>query len=198
VLHEVKGLDLALASAALTAYMAGSGGGVLLGGWAADKSTRYLAFFVAGLTSFSAVAILVVNLVPMGAIATIGLMLLSGVGARRQPDAARRDAEGRRAARADRQGASASSAPALPLGSAVTPVPLRLSDRPWPCRARADRGGGVSAGEPALHGQRKGLGQASRHRGGGRVIRLGGRPMTRRMSCCAFGVFPSLKGHLIR
>jgi sugar phosphate permease len=46
VLHEVKGLDLALASAALAAYMAGSGGGVLLGGWAADKSTRYLAFFV--------------------------------------------------------------------------------------------------------------------------------------------------------
>ena len=48
VLHEVKGFDLALASAALTAYMAGSGGGVLLGGWAADKSHRYLAIFVAG------------------------------------------------------------------------------------------------------------------------------------------------------
>ena len=40
VLHQVKGLDLAIASAALTAYMAGSGGGVLFGGWAINKSAR--------------------------------------------------------------------------------------------------------------------------------------------------------------
>ena len=170
VLHEVKGLDLALASAALTAYMAGSGGGVLLGGWAADKSTRYLAFFVAGLTSFSAVAILVVNLVPMGGLATIGLMLALGHGARRQPDAARCDAQGRGAARPDRQGLRLRQR-RLAAGKRRDAGPLRLSDRPRPCRARADRGGGISAGEPSLHGQRKGLGQASRHRGGGRVIR---------------------------
>jgi FSR family fosmidomycin resistance protein-like MFS transporter len=123
VLHEVKGLDLALASAALTAYMAGSGGGVLLGGWAADKSTRYLAIFVAGLTSFSAVAILVVNLVPMGGLATIGLMLLSGIalGASRTP----RDVMLKDAAPHGQIGKVFGFVSAgLPLGSAVTPVPF--------------------------------------------------------------------------
>ena len=123
VLHEVKGLDLALASAALTAYMAGSGGGVLLGGWAADKSTRYLAFFVAGLTTFSAVAILVVNLVPMGGLATIGLMLLSGMalGASRTP----RDVMLKDAAPHGQIGKVFGFVSAgLPLGSAVTPVPF--------------------------------------------------------------------------
>jgi MFS family permease len=123
VLHEVKGLDLALASAALTAYMAGSGGGVLLGGWAADKSTRYLAFFVAGLTTFSAVAILVVNLVPMGGLATIGLMLASGValGASRTP----RDVMLKDAAPHGQIGKVFGFVSAgLPLGSAVTPVPF--------------------------------------------------------------------------
>jgi MFS transporter, FSR family, fosmidomycin resistance protein len=132
VLHEVKGLDLALASAALTAYMAGSGGGVLLGGWAADKSTRYLAFFVAGLTSFSAVAILVVNLVPMGGLATIGLMLASGValGASRTP----RDVMLKEAAPHGQIGKVFGFVSAgLPLGSALTPVPFGfLIDRGHP------------------------------------------------------------------
>ena len=40
VLHDVKGLDLAAASTGLTAYMAGATGGVLVGGWLADRVRR--------------------------------------------------------------------------------------------------------------------------------------------------------------
>jgi MFS transporter, FSR family, fosmidomycin resistance protein len=122
VLHQVKGLDLAAASAALTAYMAGSGGGVLFGGWAADRS-RYLALFVAGLTSLSAVTILIVDLVPMGGFATIGLMLASGIalGASRTP----RDVMLKDAAPPGQIGKVFGFVSAgLPLGSAVTPVPF--------------------------------------------------------------------------
>src|SRR4051795_12550306 len=112
--------------------MAGSGGGVLLGGWAADKSTRYLAFFVAGLTTFSAVAILVVNLVPMGGLATIGLMLASGIalGASRTP----RDVMVKDAAPPGQIGKVFGFVSAgLPLGSAITPVPFgMLIDRGHP------------------------------------------------------------------
>ena len=40
VLHDVKGLDLAAASTALTGYMAGATGGVLVGGWLVDRTPR--------------------------------------------------------------------------------------------------------------------------------------------------------------
>jgi FSR family fosmidomycin resistance protein-like MFS transporter len=123
VLHQVKGLDLAIASAALTAFMAGSGGGVLLGGWAADKSARYLAVFVAGLTSVSAVTILAVDLLPMGSSVTIGLMLASGIalGASRTPrDIMLKDA----APRGQIGKVFGFVSAGLPLGSAVTPVPF--------------------------------------------------------------------------
>ncbi|HEV7547850.1 MAG TPA: MFS transporter [Reyranella sp.] len=123
VLHQVKGLDLAIASAALTAFMAGNGGGVLLGGWAADKSARYLAVFVAGLTSVSAVTILAVDLLPMGGSVTIGLMLASGIalGASRTPrDIMLKDA----APRGQIGKVFGFVSAGLPLGSAVTPVPF--------------------------------------------------------------------------
>ena len=123
VLHEVNGLDLAIASAALTAYMAGSGGGVLLGGWAADKSHRYLAIFVAGLTAFSAAAILAVDLLPMGGFATVALMLASGIalGASRTP----RDVMLKDATPHGQIGKVFGFVSAgLPLGSAMTPVPF--------------------------------------------------------------------------
>jgi predicted MFS family arabinose efflux permease len=123
VLHQVKGLDLAIASAALTAYMAGSGGGVLFGGWAVNKSHRYLAIFVAGLTSFSAATILVVDLVPMGRLLTIGLMLASGIalGASRTP----RDVMLNDAAPHGQIGKVFGFVSAgLPLGGAVTPIPF--------------------------------------------------------------------------
>ncbi|MGC1466777.1 MAG: MFS transporter [Pseudolabrys sp.] len=123
VLHEVKGLDLAVASIALTAYMAGSGIGVLLGGWAADKSARYLAVFVAGLTTFSAMTILAVDILPMASIVAVGLMFASGVGlgASRTP----RDVMLKDAAPPGQIGKVFGFVSAgLPLGSAVTPVPF--------------------------------------------------------------------------
>ena len=44
VLHQVKGIEIALASAALTAYMIGSAAGVLFGGWA-DRPRHRSAIF---------------------------------------------------------------------------------------------------------------------------------------------------------
>ena len=123
VLHEVKGIDLAVASAALTAYMVGNSAGVLLGGWVADRSDRYLAIFVAGLTTFSAVTILAVDLLPMGGRATIGLMLASGIGlgASRTP----RDVMLKDAAPPGQIGkVFGFVSTGLPLGRAVTPVPF--------------------------------------------------------------------------
>jgi MFS transporter, FSR family, fosmidomycin resistance protein len=123
VLHQVKGLDLAVASAALTAYMAGSGGGVLIGGWVADRSSRHLALFVAGLTGVSALTLLLVGFLPMGAVAAIALMLASGValGASRTPrDVMLKDA----APRGEIGKVFGFVSAGLPLGSAVTPVPF--------------------------------------------------------------------------
>jgi MFS family permease len=123
VLHEVKGLDLVVASAALTSYMAGNSVGVLLGGWAADRSSRYLAIFVAGLTTFSAVTILTVDIFPMGGSVAIGLMLASGLGlgASRTP----RDVMLKDAAPPGQVGkVFGFVSTGLPLGSAVTPVPF--------------------------------------------------------------------------
>jgi MFS transporter, FSR family, fosmidomycin resistance protein len=123
VLHQVHGLDLAIASTALTAYMAGSGGGVLLGGWAVDKMARHLVFFVAGLTLFSAATILAVGLLPMGEIVTIGMVLASGIalGASRTP----RDVMLKDAAPPGQIGKVFGFVSAgLPLGSAMTPVPF--------------------------------------------------------------------------
>jgi MFS family permease len=123
VLHEVNGLDLAIASAALTAYLAGSSGGVLLGGWAVDKAARHLVVFVAGLTVFSAATLLLVGLWPMGGVMTIAVMLASGiaVGASRTP----RDVMLKDAAPPGQIGKVFGFVSAgLPLGVAVTPVPF--------------------------------------------------------------------------
>jgi MFS family permease len=91
----------------------------------ADKSHRCLAIFVAGLTSFSAAAILVVDLLPMGGLATIALMLVSGIalGASRTP----RDVMLKDAAPHGQIGKVFGFVSAgLPLGSAMTPVPFGL------------------------------------------------------------------------
>jgi len=123
VLHQVKGLDLAIASTALTAYMAGSGGGVLIGGWAADRASRHLAIFVAGLTILSAITLLALNLFPAGAMLSITLMFISGIalGASRTP----RDVMLKDAAPPGQIGKVFGFVSAgLPLGTAVTPVPF--------------------------------------------------------------------------
>src|SRR6185312_16925689 len=100
-----------------------SGIGVLLGGWAADKSARYLAVFVAGLTTFSAMTILAVDILPMASILVIALMFASGVGlgASRTP----RDVMLKDAAPPGQIGKVFGFVSAgLPLGSAITPVPF--------------------------------------------------------------------------
>ena len=46
ILHQVHGLAVAAASSALTGYMVGMIGGVLVGGWVADRTDRHLPFVV--------------------------------------------------------------------------------------------------------------------------------------------------------
>jgi sugar phosphate permease len=46
ILHQVHGLDVAAASSALTGYMVGMTGGILVGGWVADRTDRHLPFVV--------------------------------------------------------------------------------------------------------------------------------------------------------
>src|SRR5204863_4633798 len=46
ILHQVHALPIAAASSALTGYMVGQIGGVLAGGWLADRTDRHLPFGV--------------------------------------------------------------------------------------------------------------------------------------------------------
>jgi len=123
ILHEQKGIALALASTALTSYMIGTSAGVLLGGWAVDRWMRFIAFFVAGLIVFSAALILLVGVLPVGGIAAIGIMFLAGValGGSRTP----RDIMLKDAAPAGEIGkVFGFVSSGLPLGGALTPVPF--------------------------------------------------------------------------
>lgn len=125
VLHQVKGIDLAVASAALTSYMVGSGAGVLLGGWATDrlKSHRPLGYFVAVLTLVSSVTVFTVGVTPVGGGAAIALMFLSGFclgGSRTPRDIMLKDASPPGEIGKVFGFISAS----LPLGAALVPVPF--------------------------------------------------------------------------
>jgi MFS family permease len=74
------GLSLTMASAALTAFLAGSAAGVLLGGGLADRAKRHGLVAAAGFTAAAACA-LAVALLPLPAIAVVLLLGLSGVSA---------------------------------------------------------------------------------------------------------------------
>jgi MFS family permease len=80
VLHQVKGIELALASSALTAYMLGTVCGIIFGGWVVDRSKRHIMIMVAGLTGASSLLTFIVGVTPVTGIVAIGLMFLSGVG----------------------------------------------------------------------------------------------------------------------
>jgi MFS transporter, FSR family, fosmidomycin resistance protein len=80
ILHQVKGIELALASSALTAYMLGTVCGILFGGWVVDRSKRYVMWMVAGLTGASSLLTLFVGIAPMTGVLAIVLMFLSGLG----------------------------------------------------------------------------------------------------------------------
>jgi predicted MFS family arabinose efflux permease len=132
VLHTTKGMDLEAAAMALTAYMAGSTVGVLVGGWFSDTFKRHIMPFVIGLTTLSAVLILAVNWLALPVIAVTGLTFLSGLGlgGSRTP----RDVMLKDAAPPGQIGKVFGFVSAgLPLGSAVTPVPFgMLIDRGHP------------------------------------------------------------------
>ena len=125
VLHTVKGMELAIASAALTGYMAGSTCGVLVGGWFADTYRQHVSGFAVGLTVVSAALVLVVALAALPWALVIGLMFASGLalGASRTP----RDVMLKDASPPGQIGKVFGFVSAgLPLGSALTPVPFGM------------------------------------------------------------------------
>jgi FSR family fosmidomycin resistance protein-like MFS transporter len=122
VLHDVKGLDIAIASSALTGYMIGNTSGVLVGGWFADRVKR-LGTVTVALTVTSAVLTLLVGLFSFGGAVTCVVLFLSGValGGSRTP----RDVMVKDAAPPGQIGKVFGFVSAgLPLGSALTPVPF--------------------------------------------------------------------------
>ena len=152
VLHDVNGLDIAIGSSALTGYMVGNTGGVLVGGWFADRAKR-LALITIALTTISATLTFLVGVLPLGGVAAITVLFVSGValGASRTP----RDIMVKDAAPPGQIGKVFGFVSAgLPLGSAAHPGPVRLPDRPWASGARAGIGLGAADGEPAVHGHR--------------------------------------------
>jgi predicted MFS family arabinose efflux permease len=86
ILHQVHGITLAAASSALTGYMVGQIGGVLIGGWFADRTTRHLPFVVI-LTIGAAAVLLLIGGIALPKMATIGVLFIGGLmtGASRTP-----------------------------------------------------------------------------------------------------------------
>ena len=122
VLHQVHGLELAVASSVLTGYMMGATGGTLVGGYAADRIKRHLTF-ASALTIASAFLILIVAGFSLPGPVTIAVMFLSGLalGASRTP----RDIMVKDAAPPGQIGKVFGFVSAgLPLGGALTPVPF--------------------------------------------------------------------------
>jgi MFS transporter, FSR family, fosmidomycin resistance protein len=86
VLHQVHGLAVGAASSALTGYMVGMIGGVLVGGWVADRTDRHLPFVVI-LTTGAAALLLLTGIVSLTELPTIGVLFVAGImtGASRTP-----------------------------------------------------------------------------------------------------------------
>jgi len=122
VLGLLWGVPLAIASMALTGYMAGATGGTLIGGWYVDRYKRHLAF-VAVLSFFAAGCMLLVGAVPLGPVFTVVVPLLGGLalGASRTPrDVMLKDASP--PGEVGKVFGFVSSG--LPLGGAITPIPF--------------------------------------------------------------------------
>jgi predicted MFS family arabinose efflux permease len=122
VLHQVHGLDLSAASSALMAYVTGATGGILIGGWVVDRTTRHLSFAVT-LTISASLLILLVAFQPMGTIPTLAVLFAAGImtGASRTP----RDVMVKDAAPPGQIGkVFGFVSSGLPLGQALVPVPF--------------------------------------------------------------------------
>jgi MFS transporter, FSR family, fosmidomycin resistance protein len=124
ILHQVHGLDVAAASSALTGYMLGMIGGVLVGGWVADRTDRHLPFVVI-LTIGAAALLLLIGVVPFAELPTIGVLFVAGMmtGASRTP----RDVMVKDAAPPGQIGkVFGFVSSGMSLGGAVMPVPYGM------------------------------------------------------------------------
>ncbi|HKM63433.1 MAG TPA: MFS transporter [Acidisphaera sp.] len=120
VLHT-RGVDLAIASTALTAYMAGASAGVLAGGWMSDRFNAALAVMVVVLTCVASGLLVAVDMLGLPDLLMIGLLFAGGLalGMSRTP----RDVMVKDAAPPGQIGKVFGFVSAgLPLGQALTPV----------------------------------------------------------------------------
>lgn len=123
VLGKLWGTPVLVASAALTGYMVGATGGTLVGGWIADRTKRNLLGMVTILTLVAMALLLVLGTVPLPEVALPIVAVLAGLalGTSRTP----RDVMLKDACPPGQIGKVFGFVSAgLPLGSAVTPVPL--------------------------------------------------------------------------
>lgn len=125
VLGKLWDTPIAVASMALTGYMAGATGGTLIGGWWADKKGGNLLGFVFVLTGISIALILSLGLFPWAEWLLPPVALVAGLclGASRTP----RDVMLKEACPPGEVGKVFGFVSAgLPLGSALMPVPMGL------------------------------------------------------------------------
>jgi MFS family permease len=123
VLGKLWGTPVAVASMVLTGYMVGATAGTLVGGWVVDRSKRNLIGFVVVLTSVAIAMILALGLLPIPELLlpVVGLVGGLALGASRTP----RDVMLKDAAPPGQIGkVFGFVSSGLPLGGAITPVPL--------------------------------------------------------------------------
>jgi MFS family permease len=122
ILGKLWGTPVAVASLALTGYMAGATGGTLVGGWFADRYRRHAAFVI-GLTLLAAALLLAMGLVAMPVWLLLPVAVVAGLalGASRTP----RDVMLKEASPPGEMGkVFGFVSSGLPLGGAITPVPI--------------------------------------------------------------------------
>ncbi|WP_090564656.1 MFS transporter [Belnapia rosea] len=125
VLGKLWGTPVLVASGALTGYMVGATCGTLVGGWIADKSKRNLLGMVTVLTLVAMALLLSLGLVPMPEVLLPVVAVVAGLalGTSRTP----RDVMLKDACPPGQVGKVFGFVSAgLPLGSAITPVPIGL------------------------------------------------------------------------
>jgi MFS family permease len=122
VFGALWGTQVAVASLALTGYMAGATAGTLVGGWFADRSNRHFAFILS-LTLIGAALLLVLGLVrmPDWMLPLVAAVAGLALGSSRTP----RDVMLKETAPPGQMGKVFGFVSAgLPLGGAITPVPF--------------------------------------------------------------------------
>ncbi|CAH0301093.1 MFS transporter [Roseomonas sp. CECT 9278] len=123
VLGKLWGTPVAVASMVLTGYMVGATAGTLVGGWVVDRGKQNLIGFVVVLTGVAIAMILALGLLPVPELLlpVVGLVGGLALGASRTP----RDVMLKDAAPPGQIGkVFGFVSSGLPLGGAITPVPL--------------------------------------------------------------------------